>query len=442
MTKTAKNGTGDDTPVRSIREPARQLPVIGEVQVAVVGGGIAGVAAALAAARLGAKTCLIEKETALGGLATLGNVIIYLPLCDGRGRQVIGGLGEELLRLSVRDGFHRIPACWEKNGDLAQRQATRFRVDFNPASYMLALEELLLASGVEIMYDTRFCDVRCQAGRVTTLILENKSGRVALDCQTVVDASGDADVCARAGEPTESLRTNVACGWFFHLDRTRPAAAGAAATAQAAGETPWVDAAASARLQVMAMSKEFPADPRLPPPNSRGYAGDSGPEVTAHVLASHAMMREQLAELQRTAPANTEVYPAILPLVPSFRMTRRLVGTAEIQYDDDRRYVEDAVGMTGDWRRRGPIYYIPYGSVTGVRNANLAVAGRCMSAAGPAWDVTRVIPGCAVTGEAAGTAAAMAVRDTAGRLPALPVAALQTQLRQQGVLIEKAFATR
>ncbi len=87
----------------SIKEPARQLPISGSYDIAVIGGGIAGVSAAIAAARQGASVCLIEKENALGGLATLGNIVVYLPLCDGLGHKVSGGVSEELLKLSVRD---------------------------------------------------------------------------------------------------------------------------------------------------------------------------------------------------------------------------------------------------------------------------------------------------------------------------------------------------
>ena len=87
-----------------IEEKAKQIPVYGEYDVAVVGGGIAGIAAALAASRHGAKTVLIEKQFALGGLATLGLVTIYLPICDGCGRQVSFGIAEELLKLSMKYG--------------------------------------------------------------------------------------------------------------------------------------------------------------------------------------------------------------------------------------------------------------------------------------------------------------------------------------------------
>lgn len=88
-----------------ITEPEREIPVIGEYDVAVCGGGVAGVAAALAAARHGAKVLLIEKQFALGGLATLGLVTVYLPLCDGLGKQVSFGIAEELLRVSIGHGW-------------------------------------------------------------------------------------------------------------------------------------------------------------------------------------------------------------------------------------------------------------------------------------------------------------------------------------------------
>ena len=85
----------------SVWKESLETPVVDAYDVCVVGGGVAGAAAALAAARRGVRTCLIEKEYALGGLATLGLVVIYLPLCDGRGRQVIGGISEEFLKLSL-----------------------------------------------------------------------------------------------------------------------------------------------------------------------------------------------------------------------------------------------------------------------------------------------------------------------------------------------------
>ena len=106
--------------------------------VAVVGGGIAGVAAALQAARSGMKTILIEKTILTGGLATTGLVYFYLPLCDGNGRQVTFGITEELLRASLQYGPGDIPADWHEPGAGRRLQAV-----FSPAAFVLAMDEML-----------------------------------------------------------------------------------------------------------------------------------------------------------------------------------------------------------------------------------------------------------------------------------------------------------
>jgi hypothetical protein len=92
--------------------------------------------------------------------------------------------------------------------------------------------------------------------------------------------------------------------------------------------------------------------------------------------------------------------------------------------------------LTGDWRKRGPVYAFPLRSLAGVANDNLLAAGRCMSADTTAWDVTRALPGCAVTGEAAGTAAAMLAEQAEPSLDALSVPELQRQLRRQSAILE------
>ncbi|HUU21864.1 MAG TPA: FAD-dependent oxidoreductase [Phycisphaerae bacterium] len=398
---------------KHITEPARRVEVAGAWDVVVVGGGVAGVAAAVAAARNGARTCLVEKQCALGGLATLGNVAVYLPLCDGMGRQVIGGLGEELLKLSVRDGFDPIPAAWRKGGRKSDRLRQRYAVTFNPPSFLLELERLVLGAGVTVFYDSRFCDVVSKRNRIDAVVIENKSGRLALLARTVVDASGDADVCARAGEETVSLRTNVRCGWFYYFDGDR--------------------------VRIDLLSQGFHPDGKRLRGTGPWYAGDNGADVSAQIIASRKLARRRLAELRKSA-ASRAVYPVSLPTIATHRMTRRLKGAVELEQTDDRRYFADAVGMTGDWRQSGPIFFFPLRSLLGLRTRNLAAAGRCISAGSTAWDVTRAIPTCAVTGEAAGTAAALACRTAGGAMAALDVAGLQDRLRKQGVLIEPRLA--
>ena len=108
-------------------EEKLSVPIKKECEVFVAGGGFAGISAALAAARHGKKVLLIENEFGLGGLGTLGIVTIYLPLCDGEGHQVIFGIGEELFRLSMKDGYEdHYPTPWLEGGTLEEKAKTRF----------------------------------------------------------------------------------------------------------------------------------------------------------------------------------------------------------------------------------------------------------------------------------------------------------------------------
>jgi len=389
-----------------IHQRARGIPVRGACDVAVVGGGIAGVAAAVAAARAGAKVCLIEKENALGGLATLGLIVYFLPLCDGRGRQVIGGLGEELLRLSLKHGPGEIPAPWRrKNGTPEARARERYQVVFNPAAFMLALDEVVLESGVRLFFDTRLCDVSKEGGRIEALLVENKDGRGAIRAKMVVDASGDADVCARAGEPTVSRDDNRRAGWFYISD--------------------------GGKVKLVQLHDHFNGPPV---PGQPSFAGDVADDVTAHSVDGRKMILEHVARV-RGRRGRDSVHPLLVPTIPQFRMTRRLKGRFELDVCHDHRTFADAVGMTGDWRRAGPVYQIPLRCLAGVRTDNLLVAGRCISVTDAAWDFTRAIPSCAVTGEAAGVAAALAARRR-GRLEDLKVASLQLALHRRRAIID------
>lgn len=401
----------------TIQEPARTVPVAGAYDVVVVGGGMAGVAAAVAASRLSAKVCLIEKQSALGGLATLGNVTIWLPICDGRGRQVIGGMGEELLKLSVADlkrnnptaRFIGIPDCWRADGDAVARQKSRYKTDFNPASYFFALEKWVVDSGVKLLYDTRFSAVRCVSGRLSHVIVENKSGRFALACKVVVDATGDADLCVAAGEETESLDSNVPSGWYYTLK---------------GGE-----------LSIHHHSNRY--SPRGTREGGVGpfFRGDDGDQVTGHILETRQLARAALEKLRARHP--DEDIQLIMPaMIACLRMTRRLAGQFTLNEKHVHQEFGDAVGFTGDWREAGPVYAIPLRSLCAVRTTNLLVAGRCISADSSVWDVTRAIPTCVVTGEAAGTAAALAAQRADSSIRQLDVGVLRRQLESQRVLLD------
>ncbi|MFH1968843.1 MAG: FAD-dependent oxidoreductase [Verrucomicrobiota bacterium] len=403
-----------------IHEPARDLPVSGSFDVVVVGGGIAGVAAAVAATRNSVSVCLLDKQSAVGGLATLGNVTMWLPICDGQGRQVIGGLGEELLKLSVADlrcdnttaRFTGIPSCWRPGGDVEERKNVRYRTGFNPAAYMFALEKLVVDSGVKLLYDTRFCAVRREARRISHLIVENKSGRFALACGTVVDATGDADVCFLAGEETESLNSNVPCGWFYTLK--------------------------SGELELHKYSNPYCPSGAQEGGTGPFFRGDDGNQVTDHILQTRKSVRAKLAGLRAQHPEK-DIQLLMPATIACFRMTRRLMGQYTLGEKHMHQWFDDAIGLTGDWRKPGPVYAIPKRSLCGVSTANLLAAGRCISADTSVWDVMRAIPPCVVSGEAAGTAAALAVKHADSDVHALDVRVLQRQLQSQGVLLDPAL---
>ena len=382
------------------------IPVVGEYDVCVVGGGVAGVAAALAAAREGARTCLIEKEYALGGLATLGLIVYYLPLCDGKGRQVIAGISEELLKSSIKYGPGDLAECWKTpDVDRAERTKVRYRTKFEAAPFIMAMEEMILESGVTIMYDSRFCAVHKTERHIDGVIVENKSGRLGVAARMVVDASGDADVCYAAGEKTVSLATNVCTGWYFACGREGN--------------------------QLRALSDSIHV---AIPAGHRFYAGDRHGDVTQHAIDGRRMI---MADIKKLRDAGDETaHPYLIPTYDGMRMTRRL--SAAYTLDESEAFVdfEDSIGLTGDWRKSGPVFALPWRTLVGVENDNVAAAGRCISVTTDMWDITRVIPTAAVTGEAAGLGAALAVRKGVP-LPELNVAYLQSALKANGVIIEK-----
>ena len=176
-----------------ITESEKKVNVIGDYDVAVAGGGVAGIAAALASARQGKKTVLIEKQFALGGLGTLGLITIYLPLCDGCGNQVSFGIAEELLKLSVKHGYEEqffeernyTDECfktWLETGKNESGSNQRYQVRYNANVFAILCEQLLIENGVEILYGTSVCDVIMNNDKISHLLIENKSG----NCLVVV----------------------------------------------------------------------------------------------------------------------------------------------------------------------------------------------------------------------------------------------------------------
>ena len=378
--------------------------------VLVAGGGVAGIAAALAAARHGADVLLIEREFALGGLATLGLITYYLPLCDGRGHQVIYGIGEELLRLAIKHGAESsYPDAWLDGNDPEKRQKQRFQAGYNGPLFMTESEFLLKNAGVRLLYGTLICSAQTRNGRITHLICENKSGRFAVAADVFIDATGDADIAGFAGAETVRFgQGNVLAGWYYSY----------------AGD--------GLRLKVVGVS-DIPDEEKLAGDSrtyltSERFSGLDGDELSRMTELSHRATYDAWRAMRAADPS---AVPAVIPSIPQIRMTRRIAGYETPDTSDDRREWDDCIGLTGHWRHRGPVYGLPLGCLISVSFPNLLAAGRDISVTDSMWDNTRVIPTCAVTGEAAGTAAAMF--SDFSSLTGAQISELRAELRRGGV---------
>ena len=154
--------------------------------VAVLGGGVAGCAAAVEAARAGKSVILVEKSTQLGGLATIGLVNLFVPMCNGRGTRIIRGMAEEFLQVAIRYGWDSIPSEWQKGepgqGNTTQRMFSRF----SPTIFALALCELLDGLGVKLLFDTVITGVSREGNTIDKIVLFNKSGYSAVSAKVYV----------------------------------------------------------------------------------------------------------------------------------------------------------------------------------------------------------------------------------------------------------------
>ncbi len=396
--------------METITEPQRELPVRHCCDVLVAGGGIAGIAAALAAARTGARVILLEKEWVLGGLGTLGLVTVYLPLCDGCGHQVIFGIGEELLRLSMKHGAEAMyPEPWLQGGTLEEKKERRFQVEYNPHLFAMEAERLLCGEGVKILYGTMAAAVALQGEKIAAVIVENKSRRSAIRAKSVVDCTGDADLFRFSGAETAVFaQKNVLAAWHYTLSRGR-----LALRPLGAADIP--------------DKRKTGAEPQ--PLVPRRFTGLEGEELSEMVLLSHEKILEDVLKARQEDPSHT---PVAIPAIPQVRMTRRLAGVYTMDDTEVHRAFADSVGLFGDWSRAGSVYELPFRTLYGGKVKNLIAAGRCISVTDAMWDVTRVIPVCALSGQAAGTAAALS-----DDFPSLDVSRLQAALKKAGVRLHE-----
>jgi len=379
--------------------------------VIVCGGGFGGISAALASARCGKKPLLLERQFMLGGLGTAGLITIYLPLCDGCGRQVTFGIAEELLRLSISKGAEaKYPENWLDGLGTRTEKDKRFEVQYNPQLFAILAEKLLLDSGVDILYGTYAVAAPTRDGRITHIVTESKSGRRAYGAGSVVDATGDCDVAHFSGAPTKGFdQGNVLAAWYYSVGRD------------------------GYRLNTLGYS-DIPDEDKKPGHVTKTlvdkrFSGLDTAEISELIQLSHTSTYNDIMKKMADDPS---ILPVTIPTVPQLRMTRRLAGEFELSTADLHRRFDDSVGMVSNWKKRGPVYEVPFRTLYSSSVRNLITAGRCTSVTEGMWDIMRVIPCCAVTGQAAGTAAAMT-----DDIPSLDVSALQKMLTKNGVKLHE-----
>ena len=385
----------------------------------VAGGGFAGVAAALAARRTGASVLLLEKTAAFGGLGTNGLISWYEPLCNGLGEQFLHGLPEELLRLSIRYGDDTLPKIWQDptvpvdpalvRPEKAHPIGGRYATFFSPTLCQLAMDEALIKEGVQIRLDILCTRPLMEGSKCLGVICESKSGREFFPAKAFVDATGDADLFYRAGcecKNGENYFSFIAQGSTVSQKEN------------ALGNRQWIGVGSS--LHGEGHPEGYPK-----------MSGTTNEEVTKFLLDGRSALLNKIRNENRKT---RDI--ASLPTQAQFRKTRRICGAYTLLDRDVKQPHKDSIGLCPDFERVGDWYEIPYGTLYSPQADNLFAAGRMISSDEWAWDVTRVIPTCALTGQAAGIAAALlSQRDVAAA--ELDVALVQKELERQGIRLHK-----
>ena len=373
-----------------------------DCDVAVIGGGIAGVAAAIAAAESGAKTLLVEKTAWFGGLATTGLIYFYLPICDGYGHQVSFGLSERLLKASIKYGPDSLNPHWQEPNSAGEGIYDRYRTTFNPASFIFAMDEMLESSGVEIYLDTVLTGYNQDCGKKIVHV-RNKGGNGIIKASIVIDATGDGEVVREAGGETCS-GNNMLCYWS--LEHCNPNK-----------DNSWktLDGNLRGKINGIIDKSNFPFHETHP----RG--------ATEFLLQGRKWARKEYIE----SGNRSKHFPVLIPAMAQFRTAAAIKGVYTILEDTHNTPMKNSIGMSSDWSSINTIQEIPYEALIPIGTSGILAAGRCISAEGYAWELIRSIPACAITGEAAGVAAALCAKQNVE--PAdLSVLELQDILRSRG----------
>ena len=356
--------------------------------VAVCGAGVAGCAAAIAAARSGMKTVLIEKQCLLGGLATSGLIYIYLPICDGKGHKVMGGIPEEMIKRCTAYSPFDLPESWggpagADNGR-GYKPTVRYESCFSPAGFSLELDKMLLEAGVDLWLDTMITGCEMEGKRLTAIHAANSSGMVKITAGCFIDATGGAYVAQQAGCRVHRTKNFV---------------------------SPWV-VGFSEEKTTFCLHEKLGVHP-LGALTEEYTVQDcsTGKSITCFMRDCWDVIRKNYDKL--SPEERKKNFPVQLPSMPQLRKIAAVESFRNIEDSDCGKHFDDSIGVAGDWRGSlTTVWETPFGSLVPRDAEGLFTAGRCIGSIGKsAWEIYRVIPAAAMTGEAAGTAAAQAVRD-------------------------------
>lgn len=385
----------------------------GIYDIIVIGGGFAGVAAAVAAARMKQNVMLIDKRVMLGGLGTAGMISHYLALCDGFGRKIIRGLSEELMHAVIRYGYDTLSDEWRSGPEFVENPSKRYDTWFSIPEGAAALEELMISENVTILYDALLSDVIMSGATCEYVITEEKGGKTAYKAQVFIDASGDAVLFGKCGANTVSGESLVSYG-AHHMDTTLCSNALESGNIKDALEFRWYG-----DFPVPGRVRRFPT-----------MKVEDSTEETEFIIKGRSVYLESIKEKGKQNSRCTVLWPSMMMA----RKVRRIEGEYTLMPEDKDRHVEDSIGCISDWRNPGPVYEIPFRALYTGSLHNVLACGRCISSDGDAWEVTRVIPPAALTGQAAGTAATMICKEGKD-ICSLDVGALQEKLSKDKVLI-------
>ena len=406
-----------------ISEPERKIPVIDNVDLLVCGGGFAGVAAAISAAKNGVKVMLLEKYGFLGGLVTAALVITTPPLNNGLNIEICRRLKEK-----------SVYARCENSGEEIELNA------LDPEVVKYELFHMLQEQGVDFLLHTYIAGSITEGNLIKGVIVENKAGRQAILAQIVVDATGDADVAAFSGAPFRLVKKPMTM--MFNLVgvdvkraleklRTWGRIREVVKEAIEKGELSF-DLGVFRNFGAPGVSLEklvYEDELNVWSGNLLDMNGTNPKDLTrAEVITrEHAMklaifLKSRVSGFEKSRIEYTATQVGV-------RATRQILGEAVPSMEEvkKKKFVDTVVKPYANAEMR-----LPYGSILPQRVENLLVAGRCISAEEEAMGQLRLIPVCSATGEAAGTAAALAIHNEISPRR-IDVSILQKTLEKQGL---------